>query len=112
MSGGDSTGGSWGPDEDVLDCASIFERCILNSPKEATLAKLSPGDVLSIELVQYENKTSLVAMTTAGEIAGSITSASLSKIKKCMESGTYYKGIVEDIDGGRCTILIRPEATL
>lgn len=111
MSGGDSTGGTWGGDE-FLDCASIFEKCILNSPKEAVLAKLSSGDVLRIELVEFDSKKSLVAMTTAGEIAGSITSASLAKIKKCMEKGTFYTGIVEDVEGGKCTIFIRPEATL
>jgi len=111
MSGGDSSGGYSGPDE-VLDCASIFEKTILNSPKPDVLSKITAGDVLTLELKQDDGRKSLVAVTNNKEVAGSITSATLSKIKSCMDQGFSYIAIVESIEGGRCTVLLRPEALL
>ncbi len=111
MSGGDFSGGGGGPDE-VFDCASIFEKTILNSPKPDVISKLKVGDVLTLELKQYDEKKSLVAVTSDNEVAGSITSATLSKIKNCIDQGFSYISIVESIEGGRCTVLLRPETAL
>ncbi|RII26349.1 MAG: hypothetical protein CXR31_11705 [Geobacter sp.] len=111
MSGGDFSGGSGAGDE-VFDCASIFEKTILNSPKPDVLSKVKAGDVLTLELRQFDGRKSLVAVTNNKEIAGSITSATLSKIKSCMDQGFSYIAIVESIEGGRCTVLLRPETIL
>lgn len=107
MSGGSSTYVS----DDVPSCDSIFEKTILNSPQAAVLAKLKKGDVLKILIHETDGRKSLVAVFN-GEIAGSITSASLSTIKNCMDQGYTYIAIVDSVDGGRCTVLIRPEAQL
>lgn len=111
MSGGDSSGSGGGSGE-VLDCASIFEKTILNSPKPDVLSKIKIGEVLILELLQFDGKKSLVAVTKDNDVAGSITSATLSKIKNCMDQGFTYIAIVESIEGGRCTVLLRPEARL
>lgn len=111
MSGGDSSWDSSGSDE-VFDCASIFEKTILNSPKPDVISKIKVGDVLTLELKQFDDRKSLVAVTNDQEVAGSITSATLSKIKSCMDQGFSYIAIVDSIEGGRCTVLLRPETRL
>lgn len=111
MSGGDSSGGFYSP-EDVPDCADIFEKTLLNSPKPEVLSKIKEGDVLTLELRQFESGKSLVAITLSGEIAGSITSASLSKIKSCIDKGFGYIALVESVIGGKCTVLLRPETLI
>lgn len=107
MSGGDSTGG--GVQIDVFDCARFFESAVLNSPKPGVLAKLTAEQEL--QLVLLENK-SLVAVTSEGEVAGSITTASLVQIKKCMDQGYKYIALVKKVEGGRCEVLLRPGAHL
>jgi hypothetical protein len=111
MSGGDSTGGYYAP-EQIPDCAKIFEKTVLNSPKPEVLATIKAGDVLTLALYETEGKKSLVAVTMQGQIAGSITSASLVKIKNCIDQGNNYIAIVEDVTGGRCAVLLRLESIL
>ncbi|BCS51772.1 hypothetical protein [Geobacter sp. SVR] len=112
MSGGDSTGGGGGSTGEVLDCSKLFERTVLNSPKAEILAKLEAGQVLKLILMQSDSKKSLVAVTSEGEVAGSITTASLSQIKKCIDQGYGYIALVESVAGGRCSVLLRPETFL
>lgn len=108
MSGGDWTGSDT---DDIFDCAKLFEKTVLNSPKAEVLAKLQVGQELKLMLIG-DDKKSLVAVTSDGEVAGSITTASLVKIKNCIQQGYGYLALVESVAGGRCSVFVRPETVL
>lgn len=114
MSGGDystpaGTSGIGGDGES--DCASLFDRTILNSPDPNVLSQLGKGDVLPLILREDGGRKILLAVTQEGAPAGSVTSALLSRLVNCIEiEGVGYVAIVENIDGGKCTVQIRPEA--
>lgn len=100
-----STGGAGGGG--AGDCSSIFEQTVLSSPVREVLAILKRGDVLTLSLAG--DKGPLLAITADGQTAGSITSASLAKIIRCItQEGAVFVAIVHAIDGGRCSVEIRP----
>jgi hypothetical protein len=114
MSGGDYSGvGSGGAGEN-RDCTAIFDRTVLNSPQQEVLETLESGDVLTLRIEELGNgRMAVVAVTEDGDIAGSITSATVAKLKVCLESGFKFIAIVESIENGKCVVNIRPEgATL
>jgi len=108
--GGDPTGGGLPPGEvgPELDCASLYDRTILNSPVPDVLSKLKKGGVLSLTL--SSPKGPLLAVTDGGETAGSITSSKMVQLILCIEQGFRFIAIIQDIVGGRCDVLIRPES--
>ena len=113
MSGGGRTGptrtGDGFPVE--TDCESIFETTILNSPNPEVLGRLSEGDVLGLQIQSRGPRKLLVAVDSEGAPAGSITTASLSRIIRCIEREGYsFIATVLEIEGGKCTVEIRPEA--
>jgi hypothetical protein len=112
MSGGDFSAPSGsGSVSFESDCASLFEKTVLNSPDPIILAQLKKGDILSVEILPRGTKKVLVALTANGKPAGSITSAALAKIISCIENETFsFAAEVVDIHGGACTVFIRPEA--
>lgn len=112
MSGGDySTPSGGGSVSFTSDCALLFEKTVLNSPDPAVLAQLKAGDVLSVAIMPLGPRRILVALTQDGKPAGSITSAALAKIISCIENeGFSFVAEIQSIQGGACSVYIRPEA--
>jgi len=111
MSGSGSSGigvggGNIGTEE---DCSKIFESTVLNSPNPDILEKLKPDDELEVSILDEAGNLSLVAKYE-GEIAGSITTASVAQIIKCIQDGNDFVAIVISIDSGRCLVEIRPKS--
>lgn len=102
MSGGDSSGG-WGGIAPADNCMDIHIQVRLSSIDEAVLIAVNIGDKLNIE----KNTNSIVA-TKQGKIVGAIASADVIKLKKCIDDGHKYTGVVTEKDGGKCVINIFP----
>jgi hypothetical protein len=109
MSGGDS-GGPRVHNGDSVDCASLLERTILNSPVPAVVSTLKPHDTLSVELRDQAGRKSLVALAGNGSVAGSLTPPSLPKIINCIQQGFKFIAVVIEVRGGRCFVEVRPKA--
>lgn len=77
----------------------------LSSPNIAVTSALSVGSVLTIVL--QESPLRVLAMS-AGNAAGSITSARLADIIECLRSGQQYAARVTQISGGAVTVEIYP----
>jgi hypothetical protein len=65
------------------DPCNLVENTNLNSPNRAVLTGLRVGDVLSIEFRPGPPRQ-LVATTSSGDVAGSITSPSMPQIIQCI----------------------------
>lgn len=114
MSGVDSKGfggGGFTGSDGYIDCGEIIEKTILNSPNPFVLSLLQPLDILEIFL--EENNGSTRVLVKKNElIAGSVTFAKLAELILCIQSGTNYVAIIDQISGGRCVVQIRPESLL
>lgn len=112
MSGGDYGGSSNGGGNEVRDCTAIFDRTVLNSPQQKVIETLHKGFLLALRIEKLTgDRIAVVAVTQSDEIAGSITSAAVAKLKVCLESGFKFIAIVESIENGKCVVNIRPEGT-
>jgi len=93
MSGGGG-GRSGGGGSDATDnCASLVVDTILNSPVAAVVKNLQPRDELDVEIQVSASATQvkeLVAKTSNGKIAGSLTPPSFITIITCIEKGFKY----------------------
>lgn len=101
MSGGDSTGGWGGAITQEDDCDDIRIQVRLSSVDELVLISVNVNDHLEIQ----KNEASIVAIKN-GKIVGAIASADVIKLKKCIDSGHQYVGIVVEKDDGKCVISI------
>lgn len=101
MSGGDSTGGWGGAIAQEDDCDDIRIHVRLSSVDELVLILVNVNDHLEIQ----KNDASIVAIKN-GQIVGAIASADVIKLKKCIDSGHQYIGIVIEKDDGKCVISI------
>lgn len=106
MSGSGGGGGGSTPD-DIVDCASISFKTILNSPNSSVIAQLKPSDILKLKLKSPTGP--LVAITKEGKEAGSITSAMLARLIECITGGHKYIAKVIEIDGGKCEVHVSAE---
>ena len=106
MSGsGHSSGGGPSAASNDVDCSQLTDETTLNSPDPNVIRELSVGDVLVIVLAN--ERQSLVAMDSHGNIAGSITSNLMLQFIKCLDGGFEYVAVVQSIVGGQCTVQIR-----
>lgn len=101
--GGSGDGGGATPP----DQCNITEDTILNSPNKAVIQTLNVGDILSINLNSGPPRV-LEAMAGA-EVAGSITSPSMSQIIECIDKDWQYDAVVLSVTGGRCQVRIQPQ---
>lgn len=116
MSGGDSTvgtgsgaggaSGAGGSGGTAQDCTNIFERTTLASPVPAVLALLRSSSVLTLQAQSPQGP--LLATIADGRVAGSITSASLVRLLRCIAEGYGFVAIVLTVSGGKCDVEIRP----
>jgi len=90
---------------DADSCLLINEELRLQSPKEEVIVKLVPGDTL--EVVANGNNPPVFAMTSNGEIAGSIVPGSLQSLLQCMESGHEYTCQIKSIKSGMCIVTLK-----
>jgi hypothetical protein len=123
MSGGSSSGGDWRPEAKPVskpkgqggggrdvppDPCNIVEITNLNSVNRTVITGLRPGDRLDV-VFQAGPPQRLVAQTTAGAIAGSITSPSMLQIIQCIQAGTSYVAEVLSVRGAQCQVRIQPK---
>lgn len=106
MSGSGTGSGGLGGATPNGGCADIFIKTILSSPNPEVIGKLKKNDTLRLEL-QSETGP-LLAFTNQGEVAGSVTSASLARIIRCIQDGYNFIAIVMNLIGGRCDVEVRP----
>jgi hypothetical protein len=109
MSGHGGGGGGGGASDGTTDCASLIFTTTLNSPVPNVISTLGADDVLQVSR-SAPTERRIVAVTSAGEIAGSITHGRQADLLKCLEEGTEYVGIVIRVSGGACDIQVRPKA--
>ncbi len=108
MSGSGGGGGGFGgirPGPSDVDNCDIVETTTLSSPKPEVIATLAVGDLLDVSL----SDRVLLAVTSAGEVAGSLTPPALADLLRCIGTGHSYVAEVTTLSGGRCEVRIRPE---
>ena len=88
------------------DKCAIVERTILNSPNPSVVAGLIVGNILMIAL-ETQPRSRLVAKTSAGVVAGAITSTRIVDIIECIQNGSAYEAEVLAINSGKVEIEIR-----
>jgi hypothetical protein len=106
MSGGGGGGGIDVPSGGGgSSCESLHEETTLNSANPSVVATLREEDVLT--LAARGPRGPLVALTAAGQEAGSITSALLARILACIAEGHEYIAEVRKVRGGQVTVEVR-----
>lgn len=101
MSGGDSSGVGSGFIAQEEECADIKIQVRLSSVDEAVLASVNIHDRLQVQ----KEDASIVA-TKDGKIVGAIASMDVVRLKKCIDNGYKYEGIVIEKDDGKCVVRI------
>jgi len=108
MSGGDSgmgLGPVVAPDQ---DCNNIKIKIRLISINDDTLSLVNINDNLSIE-IQDESVVAVYSLNNTNYILGAIASVDVVKLKKCIEEGYTYRGIITEKDDNKCVITIIPD---
>ena len=103
MSG--SGGGGYAPRESR--CGNLSFSTVLGSPKRTVLALIRKGQILDLVLNTTPTKV-VVAMTNAGQIAGTITTMT-QKLIECIEEGNSYEAEVTKVTGLQCSVDVRPK---
>ncbi len=110
-SGGEADGGSGGGSAtEGSPCVSFTRTVALNTPIPKVVRGLRAGDVLRIELASGVAGARIEARTSTDDVAGAVTFDGVARLKKCLEAGYTYVGIVQSPpSGGVCIIEIRHE---
>lgn len=90
------------------DCLLLIFFTRLNSTDQAVLADLRVNEVLALEFQSPDSRRGVVAKTADGRTAGSITSADLARLLRCMGRGLRYQAIVTSLKGGACDVRVSP----
>lgn len=98
---GNGGGGGGGPDE--CDITTVTN---LNSPVPAVVTTLRVGDVLAVRL-QVGPPRVLVAETSAGQVAGSLTPREMPRIIQCIQGAAAFEAEVLALRGGVCQVRVR-----
>lgn len=101
--GGDGPGVGGGGAGGGSDPCAIRETTVLNSPNRSVVSTLRVGDVLEV-VVPTGNVVRLVARTSGGAIAGSITSGAMNQIIRCIQVGRTYEARVQSVSGGQVRV--------
>jgi len=89
----------------ALSKCDIFEETALNSPVPEVIKTLRPGDILNLN----QQGRTVVALTSQGKQAGSITFRRLADLLECIGQHWIYVAEVKRITGGMCQVYIRPD---
>jgi hypothetical protein len=103
----EQTTGGGGPPSGVPGDCDITEDTILNSVDRTVLATLRVGDLLDV-VFEPGPPQRLIARTSGGATAGSITSPSMLRLIQCIRTGVQYVAEVTAIRGAQCHVRIRP----
>jgi hypothetical protein len=109
-SGREAGGGVGGAGGEGFDCQTLVERTSLSSPVPGVVSKLKDGDQLQVAIDQQGGVEVLQALDSAGAVAGSLVPRSLPRFIKCINEGFEYVAVVQQRDGGRVRVEIRPGA--
>ena len=105
MSGnGDSGGNYGGGSTTAFDCSKVSIKTNIISPNPIVLDSLNVGDYLDVVLQTTTGP--LLAVTTTGEILGSIFTIDPASIISCINEGFSYQAQILKIDGGNVEVLI------
>lgn len=103
-------GGGIGGGGDISDCTSLIFSTTLNSPVAAVISQLSVNEALDV-VRRTPQERQILAVTSEGDVAGSITHARQVDLLKCMEDeGMVFVAIVQSVAGGACDVQVRPKA--
>jgi hypothetical protein len=106
MSGGGGGGGiDFPPVGGESNCERLHDETTLNSPNAEVVRTLHVGEIL--RLVARGSRGPLVAETAGGREAGSITSAVLARILKCITEGHEFVAEVKLVRGGQVNVEVR-----
>lgn len=110
MSGSNSgrSYGDGGGGEEQFDCLTLVERTFLNSANPVVVGALAVGAELEVSLSQQGDIDVLLALDPAGAVAGSLTPSRLPRFLKCIRDGVRYVAVIQEKDGGRIRVEIRP----
>lgn len=101
----DGGGGGGG----IPDACNILETTTLNSPDRTVISGLRTGDVLDV-VFEPGPPQRLVARTSAGAVAGAITSPSLPQFIQCItQSNVRYTAEVLSVRGAVCQVRVQPQ---
>ncbi len=110
MSGHGGGGGGSSNGGEVSDCTSLIFSTTLNSPVQHVISELSVQDILDV-VRRAPQERLIVATTSDGDVAGSITHARQVDLLRCMEDeGMAFVAVVQRVSGGACDVQIRPRA--
>ena len=91
--------------EGVSDPCNIVQRAPLNSPRPDVIAKISVGEVLSVNLNLSGVRPVLEVVAPSG-IAGALTHRGHLTIIECIQSGRDYNAVVLSKSGGMVEIRV------
>lgn len=93
----------------IPDACNIQETTTLNSPDRTVISVLRTGDVLEV-VFEPGPPQRLVAKTSAGAVAGAITSPSLLQFILCItQSNVRYVAEVLSVRGAVCQVRVQPQ---
>jgi hypothetical protein len=101
-------GGGGGGGEEQFNCLTLVERTYLNSAVPAVVAALAVGSELEVSLRQQGDTDVLLALDASGAVAGSLTPSRLPRFLSCIREGVRYVAVIQEKDGGRIRVEIRP----
>ena len=105
--GGSSPGGGTGERDPTFECSRLVERVQLSSPDPDVVSSLVVDDVLSVTLGDAGGVPIIQAITSTGEIAGSLVPQRMAQLVNCIRAGYSYIARVLSIEGGLVRVEIR-----
>lgn len=102
-SGGGGSGGG-GPDYSS-PCDTLRFDSQLSSPQAPVVTSLSPGDVLSIAVVQMRGQV-VVQVLSHGQPAGGLTGPEATRLRNCIDQGHNYTATVLQVNGGQVRVRV------
>ena len=103
---GGSRSRGWTPSAPINPCDQLSFLAIIHSPQPAVIVQISQGDLLSVELQAVP--LTVVVVKYQGAIAGTLTGVQVSSLINCLQNGYPFGAKVISIEGGKCTIDVRP----
>lgn len=104
-SGRRSEGSRGGSADEVNNCDNVNVVVSLSGPNEQVLRRLKLKSPIEVVLVTM-NGRSIVEAQAQGERVGTVTVSGLQKLIDCLQAGYKFKGVVEELDGGWCTVRV------
>lgn len=105
MSG--SGGGGGPPPRDETDCARLSLDAEVASPQPRVVARLTVGELLSVELDQTGGRPRIIVRTSNNDVVGALLSSRLPALLRCLQQGEDFAAEVTLIAGGDVRVKVR-----